>query len=287
MPLARPLHNKVKNPNRISWEIAMNSQNDKEGSGHVRAAVIGGIFALLAAIIGGFFLIINTMVNNGIIVFGMSNPKAQPTAIVSQSQEPVIVSVTSTPATDVQGLEISTPDAPLYDDFENNTINSNKWGQPLWDNPYQKYTPIQSQGALHFELSTNSLNWFDWAVKQSQSIEEMYALVTLDSANDGAFGISLRMVQTGFSYNLMLKKNHVSIWNDPKELGDFQVSGTCCPYTHLLGAITDGSQIHFYVDNKLIGSYPFDGYPDYGTLQIVGATRTVASASDVWIKCRP
>jgi hypothetical protein len=124
-------------------------------------------------------------------------------------------------------------------------------------------------------------------VRPPQSIEEFYALATLDSANDGAFGITLRTMENGFSYNLMLRKNHVSIWNDPKELGDVPTSGTCCPYTHLLGAIVDGSQIHFYVDNNLIGSYPFDGYPNYGTLQIVGATRTVASVSDVWIKFRP
>lgn len=38
----------------------MNSQNDKEGSGHVKAAIIGGVFALLAAIVGESFLIPNT-----------------------------------------------------------------------------------------------------------------------------------------------------------------------------------------------------------------------------------
>ena len=63
----------------------MNSQNDKEGSGHVKAAMIGGIFALLAACIGGIFLILNTMINNGVIVFGMSNPSSPATEIAYES----------------------------------------------------------------------------------------------------------------------------------------------------------------------------------------------------------
>jgi len=52
----------------------LNSQNDKEGSGRDRAAIIGGVFTLLAACVGGVFLILNTMVDNGVIVFGASNP---------------------------------------------------------------------------------------------------------------------------------------------------------------------------------------------------------------------
>jgi len=64
----------------------MNSQNDKEGSGHVKAALIGGIFAVVAAIIGGFFLILNTMVDNGSITIGANNPsKTQPTSVQSSS----------------------------------------------------------------------------------------------------------------------------------------------------------------------------------------------------------
>ncbi len=68
----------------------MNSQDDKEGSGHVKAAMIGGIFVVLAACITGGFLLLNTMVENGVIVFGMSNPSAPPTATASQYQEPII-----------------------------------------------------------------------------------------------------------------------------------------------------------------------------------------------------
>jgi hypothetical protein len=65
----------------------MNSQNDNESSGqHVKAALIGGIFVLLAAVIGGFFLILNTMVDNGAISLGANNPiKAQATSTQSSS----------------------------------------------------------------------------------------------------------------------------------------------------------------------------------------------------------
>ena len=82
----------------------MNSQNDKEDSGHVKAALIGGIFALLAACVGGFFLIINTMVNNGVIVFGASNPSnknSQPTATY-QYQQPINTQLPSGPIENTQ-----------------------------------------------------------------------------------------------------------------------------------------------------------------------------------------
>jgi hypothetical protein len=69
----------------------MSPQNDKEGSGHVKAAIIGGIFVVIAACITGVFLVVNTMVEKDKIAFGTSNPSLSPTAIVSQSQEPVIV----------------------------------------------------------------------------------------------------------------------------------------------------------------------------------------------------
>lgn len=259
----------------------MSSQNNKEDSGHIKAAVIGGVFALVAAIIGGLFLVLNTMVDNGIIIFGMSNPSTKPIVTVVQSPESIIASMTSTSAIDASA--ISLPSAPLYDDFEDSTISNAKWDQPTWENP-QQYTPIQSQGSLRFEIFSK---WFDWAVKQPQNIEEIYALVTLDSVNDGAFGLSLRTIETGFSYSLMLKKNDVAIWNNLKDVVSIPINDTCCLYAHLLGIVTDGSQIHFYVDNNLIGSYPYDGYPNYGTLHVDGPTRTVASVSDVWIRFRP
>lgn len=63
--------------------------SSREGSGHVKAAIIGGIFTVIAACIGGAFLITNTLVANGFIIIGPSvqagNPNAQPTAAQSTS----------------------------------------------------------------------------------------------------------------------------------------------------------------------------------------------------------
>jgi len=109
----------------------MNSQNDKEGSGHVKAAVIGGIFALLAACVGGAFLLLNTMVNNGVIVFGASNPSVPPTATASQYQEPTSNSPSIQPTT----AQVSTQSS--------NTSAQNS--TPLRD---QKNTPIVGTGVL-------------------------------------------------------------------------------------------------------------------------------------------
>jgi len=77
----------------------MNSQNDKEGSGHVKAAYITGIFVVTAACIAGAFAVLNTMVDNGIIVIGMSNPSLPETAIV--------ISPTLEISTDTQDLSIT------------------------------------------------------------------------------------------------------------------------------------------------------------------------------------
>jgi hypothetical protein len=57
-----------------------------ESSAYMKAAVIGGIFAVIAACVGGVFLILNTLVNNGFIVIGPSvqtgNPSQPATAAV-------------------------------------------------------------------------------------------------------------------------------------------------------------------------------------------------------------
>ena len=69
----------------------MNSQNDKEGSAHIKSSIIVGVFTLLAACVGGIFLLLNTMVNNGFIVLGASNPSnsnSPATATVSYQQSP-------------------------------------------------------------------------------------------------------------------------------------------------------------------------------------------------------
>ena len=51
----------------------MKSQDGKEGSGQVKAAIIAGIFTLIAACIGGIFLIINTLVDNDELSVGNAN----------------------------------------------------------------------------------------------------------------------------------------------------------------------------------------------------------------------
>ena len=65
----------------------MSLQSDKESSGHVKAAIIGGAFALLAALVSGVFLVINTMVDNGVIVFGNGTP------IVSATPPPLMLNI--------------------------------------------------------------------------------------------------------------------------------------------------------------------------------------------------
>lgn len=42
----------------------MEPQKEKEDSGQAKAAMIGGVFVLLAACVSGVFLIINTLINN-------------------------------------------------------------------------------------------------------------------------------------------------------------------------------------------------------------------------------
>jgi hypothetical protein len=121
----------------------MNSQNDKEGTWHVRAAIIGGIFAVLAACIGGFFLILNTMVENGVIVFGMSNPSSLPTATVSvfqeSTQDPSNIAITSTSIfsdiptiTPEPTIAVKAEDVTQYIKGEENEISSIlKWWQEV------------------------------------------------------------------------------------------------------------------------------------------------------------
>lgn len=79
----------------------MNSQTDKESAGHVKAAIIGGIFAIIAACIAGGFLILNTMVENGVIIFGASNPSnpnLQTTMTASPNEDqPINPSITDFP----------------------------------------------------------------------------------------------------------------------------------------------------------------------------------------------
>ena len=47
---------------------------DREGQGHVKAAIIAGIFTLIAAVIGGAFLIANTLIQQGTISISAPTP---------------------------------------------------------------------------------------------------------------------------------------------------------------------------------------------------------------------
>lgn len=69
----------------------MNSQNDKDSSPHIRAAVIAGIFAVVAACIGGVFLVIVAFINNGFIFAGAGNqnqPIFQPASEIAPQSQP-------------------------------------------------------------------------------------------------------------------------------------------------------------------------------------------------------
>ena len=65
----------------------MSSQGDKKTSEHVKAAIIAGIFVLLAALVGGLFLVLNTMIDKGTIVFEVSTPTGLP------SSSPLVLSL--------------------------------------------------------------------------------------------------------------------------------------------------------------------------------------------------
>lgn len=93
----------------------MNSQNDKDGSPHIRAAVIAGIFAVVAACIGGVFLVVVAFINNGFIFAGAGNQNPYPTTAPISTQS---ISVSTSPVTSGncqetsgQGLS-SLPSAP-------------------------------------------------------------------------------------------------------------------------------------------------------------------------------
>lgn len=136
----------------------MNSQNGKEGSGHVKAALIGGIFALLAACVGGIFLLLNTMVENGVIVVGISNPNKPPTATVFVTQEPTTISSNSP-------ISVSTPDSPAN---QNNSSND-KWAciqkadntqKSTWETCW-RYVQINSAGIIT-EAAKENANAIEW-----------------------------------------------------------------------------------------------------------------------------
>jgi len=96
----------------------MSSQNDKDSSPHIRAAVIAGIFAVVASCIGGIFLVIVAFINNGFVFAGAGN---QPPS--SYQPTPLVVS-TSTVANNA-GNSQTTQIAPLIiNDITNNNLQT-------------------------------------------------------------------------------------------------------------------------------------------------------------------
>jgi len=89
----------------------MNLQNDKEGSGHTKAAVIAGVFAIIAACITGLFLILNTMVDNGIIVLEATTQPTQAVLPLPTNTIQPVVRFTDAPIIQLQPTQriISTP----------------------------------------------------------------------------------------------------------------------------------------------------------------------------------
>jgi hypothetical protein len=133
----------------------VNPQNDKEGSGHVKSAVIGGMFVVAAACITGFFLILNTMVENGVIVFGMSNPSVQSTATVFESQAPALTDTPQVINTSNAPAEIASTATPasfgtitiLGNSADGNLFTANQSGSYIIkyvDGAYSTF-PISSQ----------------------------------------------------------------------------------------------------------------------------------------------
>ncbi len=63
----------------------MSSQNDKEHSVHIKAAVIAGIFGIIVACIGGIFLVLVAFINNGFIFAGAGKQNPYPTTASIQN----------------------------------------------------------------------------------------------------------------------------------------------------------------------------------------------------------
>jgi hypothetical protein len=78
--------------------------SSKESPAYVKAAIISGIFAVIAAGVSGAFLILNTLVNNGSIVSGPGAQAGNP----SQSTTPVVVSTEVSPQAAIQQTAIGT-----------------------------------------------------------------------------------------------------------------------------------------------------------------------------------
>lgn len=144
-----------------------NSQNNKEGSAVIKAAVIGGIiagvFAVLVACIGGVFLIANTLIDKDkIVVIPTLQSQVEPTLFVapptlisiqptlqntpippsSQPNDPVATPIPEIPTQPPVYIPPVDPypqlSLPFFDNFDNGF--SSEWrivnGQPIVSNGY-------------------------------------------------------------------------------------------------------------------------------------------------------
>jgi len=192
--------------------------------------------------------------------------------------------ITIAPIITATAFIIPTPSIPLYDSFDNAQPDLNKWNAPSWGNP-KPYKPVQSGGVLKLDFDTDSSgSWRDWRITPGHRIQEMDALVTL---GNGGIGISLRSGSQ--RYDLYIYTSGGTVVYDGKSKSDTYPSpiGGCCKYHHLLGAESDGTKISFFIDGKLLDSYPMSRYPDYAGLQVSGSNHIIASVEDVWVKLTP
>jgi hypothetical protein len=136
----------------------MNSQNNNEVSGRDRAAIIGGVFALLAACVGGIFLILNTMIDNGVVFVGISNPNSEPTAASSNPN----IAPTNQP--------LAAPTTIATEQLVNqNTSSDDKWAciqqadnthKSTWETCW-RYVQIDNAGSITGASKENA-NAIEW-----------------------------------------------------------------------------------------------------------------------------
>lgn len=130
----------------------MNSQNEKESSGHVKAAIISGVFLLVAALVSGMFLLLNTMFANGIIGFGSSSsnvfqdPNSRQTSAVETS-------ISSRSGWQYTGVDVVRGDFLIVKHFAGEWTGDVHNGQPMigqsapWPERTDACLPIKAQGS--------------------------------------------------------------------------------------------------------------------------------------------
>jgi hypothetical protein len=204
------------------------------------------------------------------------------TNIPESTKIPTVIFI-STPTPTIS-KSIPTPSIPLYDDFKQDSLETGRWGTPVWGNPIS-YTPTITSDGLKFNLIKDM--WFDWMITDSRYVREFYVLVTLANNGDnnrgwGAAGFTIgNMI---FRYGLFIKNNILEITNIDNDLQLIDIGGTCCPVTHIIGAKADQYNIYLYLDGNPIARYPMEGYPNVVGLQVMsGNGELVAYYHSVWV----